>query len=135
MDVEQKELLGNFCGLHDAYISDWDRAMETGDTDQLEPFYAQDYFVTFLGEPGAKPNIENRASAMDGMRQSVAALRGAVKRFGGRIVRVRNASNVVVFYELIIERDGVALAHMFTIEDWRLFAHGWQIEREMVEVV
>jgi hypothetical protein len=44
-------------------------------------------------------------------------------------------SNVVVFYELVIERDGVVLARMFTIEHWRFFSHGWQIEREIVEVL
>ncbi|MHB1956635.1 hypothetical protein [Alicyclobacillus sp. ALC3] len=133
--VAERGTVEEFCHLHDAYISDWGRAMETGDTEQIEHFYSEAYFVTFLGKPGTKPNIEGRVTAVDGMRQSVAALRGAVKRFDGRIVRVRNAQSVVVFYELIIERDGAALAHMFTVEDWRLFAHGWQIEREMVEVV
>lgn len=62
MDVVQKGLRDEFNSLHDAFISEWDRAMETGDTEQLEHFYAKTYFVTFLGEPGAKPNKSYRAS-------------------------------------------------------------------------
>jgi hypothetical protein len=134
MGVEQKQVFDEFLNTHDGYIRTWKQAVEIGGTVQLEPFYAESYFVTFLGEPGAKPNIEDRASATESMRQSVSALRGAVHRLEGRTIRFRNESSVVVSNELVIERDSVVLARMFTIEDWCLFTHGWQIYREIVEV-
>jgi hypothetical protein len=135
MSLERVMTADEFCLTHDVFVSHWGRAMESGVTLEVENFYGSTYFVTFLAEPGKEPSVEDRVSAMEGMRQSVLSLRGATKRFENRITRVRDSNSIVVFYEQVIERDGTERARLLTIEDWQRLSGGWKIVRETVEVV
>lgn len=135
MGLWKNDIADEFERVHNSFIRTWDEAMNTGTTIEAEKLYGEEYFDTFLTRAHAQPSIENRDSAMEGMRSSVAALSGAVKRFENRLIRVRNTEDVVVFYEQVIEKDGAELARLFVIEDWALSHGAWRIVRETTEIV
>lgn len=126
--------LMNFTKMHDGFISDWNQAMDSGDTSSLERM-TDDYFVAFFNGVKDKPVIFNRDEAVSGMKESVNQLLGAEKKFENRVIRLKDHNHAVVFYELIIEKEGRVLARLFTIENWQLIDEKWMLVRETEEQV
>ncbi|HEX7064353.1 MAG TPA: DUF4440 domain-containing protein [Bacillales bacterium] len=124
-----------FTEMHDRYFEKWDHAMKSGDPSELEKLMPEDYYVTFFIRNQEKPAFFDRAEAIQGMRQSVSSHNGKTKRFENRVIRLRDAGNAVVFYEQVIEKDGEALARLFTIEDWRNRNGQWELAREIQEPI
>lgn len=134
MDKLLENQLSSFTKMHDEYITAWNEAMESGDTSSLEGM-AEDYYVAFFIGAKEKPAIFNKNEAVDGMQQSVHQLLGAKKKFENRVIRLRDAENAVVFYELLIEKDGKVLASLFTIEYWQLMNNQWMLAREIEQQI
>jgi hypothetical protein len=106
--------------MHDDYLLDWNKAMASGDnTSSLERLITEDYYVTFFQGNQEKPSTYNKSDSVTGMQHSVKELSGAIKKFDKRIIRLRDTSNALVFYELLIEKDGKVLVRLFTIENWK----------------
>jgi hypothetical protein len=95
----------------------------------------EDYYVTFFQGKQEKPFTFNKSDSVSGMQQSVKELSGAIKKFNNRIIRLRDANNAVVFYELLIEKDGKVLARLYTIENWKIINGNWMLVREIVEQI
>ncbi|QGM29235.1 hypothetical protein GI482_01960 [Bacillus sp. N3536] len=130
-DVFQKSV-EQFTQVHDDFIQAWNVAMSTGKTEGLE-IMTQNYYVTFFNGHVERPEFFDRPEAVQGMRESVEALQGAKKRFEHRIIRQRDASRFVVFYEMIIEKNGQELTRFFTLEDWEEIKGQWLLTREITE--
>lgn len=126
--------LVEFTQMHDEFIIDWNKAMETGNTSALERM-AEGYYVTFFNGSNEKPMLFSREDAISGMRESVNQLLGAQKKFKNRVIRLKDSENAAVFYELIIEKDEKVLARLFTIETWQLTDGKWMLVREVEEPI
>ncbi|MGZ9584451.1 hypothetical protein [Paenibacillus marinisediminis] len=122
----------SFVKWHDTYISNWQHAMLTGDTSGVEVM-APEYYVTFFMHGKDKPMFFSYEEAIEGMKQSVDQLKGAVKRFDNRIVRLKDDQHAIVYFEQIIEQGDKVLARMFTIENWELRDDKWLLIREVEE--
>ncbi|WAH37225.1 hypothetical protein [Alicyclobacillus dauci] len=105
------------------------RAWKTG---ELELYYAPSYRVELYTRNEGQPEIDDHDVAIQGMRSSVQALRGASKRAVHRHIGMRNDEEAVVFYEQVIERE-ITLARLFVTEAWSFMDGKWQIVRETVE--
>lgn len=121
-----------FAKAHDDFIEAWNVAMYSGDTAGLE-IMTNNYYVTFFNSHVERPEFFDRPEAIQGMRESVEALQGAKKRFEHRIIRQRDPNRFVVFYEMIIEKNGQELTRFFTIEDWEERNGQWLLNREVTE--
>jgi hypothetical protein len=126
--------LNDFTKMHDEFIAEWNKAMNTGDTSSVERMDDR-YFVVFLKGVNEKPIIFNREEAVTGMKQSVHQLLGAKKRFENRVIRLRDNENAVVFYEQLIEKNDKVIARLFTIENWQLINGKWMLVRETEEPI
>lgn len=134
MEKVLERQLAEFTNRHDQFINDWNKAMHTGDTSALECM-ADDYYVSFFSGASDKPMMFDRNESIAGMKQSVEQLLGAQKKFENRVIRLKNKGNAVVFYELLLEKDGNVLARLLTIENWQLTDNQWLLAREIVEQV
>ena len=121
-----------FTKVHDEFIQAWDIAMDTGVTDGLEIMHLH-YYVTFFNGHVERPEFYDRPEALQGIKESIVALKGAKKRFEHRVIRQRDESRFVVFYEMIIEKDGQEITRFFTIEDWEERNGQWLLKREITE--
>ena len=130
MENNVQDAIEQFTKMHDAFLNEWNNAMSTGDTTNLEVM-SDNYYVTFFNRNEKQPTFYNRQEAIEGMRQSVNGLIGAKKLFENRIIRQRNTESFIVFYEMIIEQDSRELARFFTIENWRQLEGKWQLVREL----
>ncbi|WP_010676699.1 hypothetical protein [Bacillus timonensis] len=126
--------LAEFTQMHDEFIIDWNSAMKTGDTSALERM-TEDYYVTFFNDSNEKPMLFSREEAISGMRESVKQLIGAQKEFKNRVIRMKDAENAAVFYELLLVQDEKVLARLFTIETWHLTDGKWMLVREVEEPI
>ncbi|MFB4212358.1 hypothetical protein ACE1TH_10670 [Shouchella sp. JSM 1781072] len=116
--------------VHNQFILDWHDAMQTGNTSKLERM-TDSYFVTFFYEPSEKPLFFTKEEALIGMQQSVNELRGAKKRFNNRLIRMKNDNEAVVFYELIVEKNGEQISRLFTVENWSRDHDKWFLANEI----
>ncbi|KGR78019.1 hypothetical protein [Ureibacillus manganicus] len=132
--VDLNSLLDEFTHMHNEFIADWNKAMKTGDTTSLDRM-AEYYYVAFFKSGTEKPMFFNKDESLSGMRQSVQHFIGSKKRFENRVIRLRTTENVVVFYELLIEKNDKILARLFTIENWILIDGNWMITRETEESI
>lgn len=119
-----------FTAMHDRYIQDWNLAMATGDTSALERM-SEDYYVAFFNGVKDKPILFSKQDAVSGMQQSVNELLGAKKVFNHRVIRLKDDSHAVVFFELCIEKESQVLARLFTIEKWECIDGRWWIASEI----
>ncbi|GAA0315465.1 hypothetical protein GCM10008967_02540 [Bacillus carboniphilus] len=126
--------LTEFTEMHDSFFEVWKQVMNSGDTSVVERF-CEDYYVTFFMGTEQKPKFFNREESVEGMKQSVHSLLGATKRFENRVIRLRNENNGVVFYELVLEKEGIELARLFTIENWKRIGDQWLLSREIAESI
>lgn len=124
-----------FIELHDVYVSEWNVAIETGNTSAIESRMHPDYYVTFFNGNTDHPITFDRTEAVKGMRQSVQDLLNAEKRFENRIVQMRDAENAVVFFEQVIKIDDREISRLFTIENWRHIDGKWELRREIEELI
>lgn len=122
-----------FLAVHEAFEAAWNRALQSGEVDEVAAYGVPGAPVYFAG-PGAGdlqrvPPEEVRAGA----RESVRALLGGRQTCRNRVVKVRGLGEVVVFYEKAIEIGGRTVAPM-CLEVWRKDPAGaWKIVREVVE--
>ena len=133
MDQLQKRLI-EFTKMHDDFIVSWNEAMKTGDTSGLDRM-ADDYYVAFFQPGTSQPMIFSKQQSIDGMKQSVSHFIGATKKFENRVIRLRDAEQAVVFYELLLVKDEEVTARLFTIENWELINERWMITRETEEPI
>ncbi|SOC42634.1 hypothetical protein [Ureibacillus acetophenoni] len=132
LDTENK--LNEFRMMHDEFIKDWNKAMQSGDTSTVERM-ADEYYVAFFNGSNEKPLYFTRQEAIEGMKQSVNHFLGATKRFENRVIRLRNNENAVVFYEQLIVKNEVVLARLFTIENWSWQNEKWLVVREIEQPI
>ena len=132
--VEVRNWLNDFTKTHDEFITDWNKAMFSGDISSLERF-SEDYYVAFFKNTNDKPIMFNKQEAVTGMKQSVMHFLGAEKKFENRVIRLRNKENAVVFYEQLIVKNEEILARLFTIENWQFINMNWVIVRETEEAI
>ncbi|UYZ22487.1 hypothetical protein [Mesobacillus jeotgali] len=132
--VELKNIAIDFELMHDSFLEDWNMAMATGETSDLDRM-TEDYYVTFFRSANDRPAFFNKQEAIDGLNQSVMHFRGCQKRFENRVIRLRNKENAVVFYEQLIVKNEEVLARLFTIENWQLIQQKWMIVRETEEAI
>jgi hypothetical protein len=83
--VELKDLLSEFTAMHDDFIEDWNKAMQSGDTSSVERM-AEDYYVAFFKGVKDRPMIFDRQDSIDGIKQSVRHFLGCEKRFENRVI-------------------------------------------------
>lgn len=123
-----------FTRMHDDYERGWNEALLTGDTSRLERM-AENYYVTFFHNASDKPMTFSRSEAISGMKQSVEQLRGARKIFENRVIRLKDSGNAVVFFEMVVEKNGEVLARLFTTEYWQRLQGIWLLARETEEQI
>lgn len=132
LDTENK--LNEFTMMHDEFIKDWNKAMQSGDTSTVERM-ADEYYVAFFNGSTEKPLFFTRQEAIEGMKQSVNHFLGATKRFENRVIRLSNNENAVVFYEQLIVKNEEELARLFTIENWNWQNEKWMVVREIEQPI
>lgn len=132
--AEVRNLLNDFTRIHDEFITDWNKAMISGDTSSLDRM-TEDYYVAFFKGIYDKPIMFNKQEAVTGMKQSVMHFLGAEKKFENRVIRLRNNENAVVFYEQLIVKNEEILARLFTIENWEFINMKWVVVRETEESI
>lgn len=132
--VELKYTAKDFELRHDAFLGDWNKAMATGETTDLDRM-TEDYYVTFFRSAKDRPAFFNKQEALDGLNQSIMHFQGCQKRFENRVIRFRSNDNAVVFYEQLIVKNEEVLARLFTIENWQLIQQRWMIVRETEEAI
>ena len=132
--VVLKNSLNEFIQMHDEFISDWNEAMNSGDTSSLDRM-TEDYYVAFFKGVKDKPILFNKQEALTGMKQSVKQFLGANKKFDNRVIRLKDNENAVVFYEQLIVKNEEVLARLFTMENWTLINEKWMIVREIEEPI
>jgi hypothetical protein len=74
-----------------------------------------------------------REGAVEEMRKSIKS--GNKLRTENRMIRMRSATEAVVFAERVIEKDGAAVARIFHVETHRLLDGAWMLMRETMEQV
>lgn len=132
--VELKGTAKDFKLMHDSFLEDWNKAMVTGETADLDRM-TEDYYVTFFRSAGDRPSFFNKQEALEGLNQSVTHFQGCQKRFENRLIRFRSNDNAVVFYEQLIVKNEEVLARLFTTENWQLIQKKWMIVRETEEAI
>lgn len=132
--VELKNIVDEFTKMHDEFIANWGKAMNSGDTSAVEKM-SEHYFVAFFRGANDKPILFNKQDALTGMKQSVEHFLGAEKKFENRVIRLRDEENAVVFFEQLVVRNGEVLARLFTIENWQVIDGKWMIVRETEEAI
>lgn len=132
--VELNDELNEFTKMHDEFMTDWNKAMRSGDTSSLEKM-TKDYYVAFFKGSTDKPILFNRQEAVSGMKQSVKNFKDAKKKFENRVIRLKDNENAVVFYEQLIDKDGEIVARLFTIKSWQFTSGNWMIVREIEESI
>lgn len=124
----------NFTEMHNQYIQDWNEAMRTGNISSLQRM-TDEYYVAFFYSVTTNPTFFSKEEAIAGMQESVLQFKGANKKFTNRIIRHIDTKNVVVFFELIIEKEGEKIANLFTIENWQLISEKWMLVREIEQPI
>lgn len=132
--VNTENRLNEFTMMHDEFIKDWNKAMQSGDTSSVERM-AEEYYVAFFNDSKEKPLFFTRQEAIEGMKQSVNHFLGATKRFENRVIRLKNNSHASVFYEQLIVKDDEVLAQLFTIENWNWQNGKWMVVREIEQPI
>lgn len=133
--VTPDDALAEFTREIEEGLSRWQDAMATGDTRPIEQDMAPN-ITCYFGRAGLDSvDVISRDGIVNGMRQSVAALRGCTKRFENRLIRMRSSDEAVVFFEQVVERESEVLARLFTIETYRRVSGRWRCLREIVEHV
>lgn len=132
--LETEKRLKEFTMMHDEFIKEWNKAMQSGDTSKVERM-TEEYYVAFFNGSNEKPLFFTRQEAIDGMKQSVNNFLGAEKVFENRVIRLRNKENAVVFYEQLIVKNEEVLARLFTIENWKWQSGRWMVVREIEETI
>ena len=132
--VVLKDTAKDFELMHDSFLEDWNQAMSSGETSNLDRM-TEEYYVTFFRSSADRPAFFNKQEALDGLNQSVMHFRGCQKRFENRLIRFRSNDNAVVFYEQLIVKNEEVLARLFTTENWQLIQQKWMIVRETEEAV
>ena len=132
--IELKNQANQFALMHDEFLDDWNKAMASGDTSDLDRM-TEDYYVAFFRDAKEKPAFFTKQESIDGLNQSVIHFLGCQKRFDNRVIRLRNDENAVVFYEQLIIKNEDVLARLFTIENWQLIKGKWMIVREIEEAI
>ncbi len=125
-------MIEEFTRAHAAYVDAWIAAMDDGDTGPIEEFMAPDYHGWYAA--GSRDEFAyDRASAVAGMRDAVANLRGARFVAEHRTISVRGADEAVICYEKRIERDARVHSASMVVEAWRRDGDRWWLHREMTE--
>jgi hypothetical protein len=125
-------VIEDFTQAHAAYVDAWIAAMRDGDTAPIEAFMAPDYHGWYA--PSSRDEFAyDRASAVAGMRDSVANLRGATFVAAHRSVSVRGRDEAVICYEKRIERSSGVHSASLVLEAWRREGERWWLHREMTE--
>lgn len=120
----------SFTRSHDQFLEQWKHAMYTGETDGVDRM-ANTYFVAFFMNNQPRPDFFEYDEAMEGMRQSVKECVGFEKSFENRIIRMKNQTNAIVFYEQILKNGERELSRLFTTEEWELQGDQWLLTREV----
>jgi hypothetical protein len=124
--------MDDFAQVHDRYLQAWATALATGEAAEAEAFMAADYHGWFA--PASDRHVPyDRADGVEGMRESVATLRGAGFRAAQRTVCRRGDDEAVVSYEKRIERADEVVASAFIVEAWRREGGQWVLCRELTE--
>ncbi|QDP41088.1 hypothetical protein [Radiobacillus deserti] len=129
-----ESVLQEFTKFHDEYYHNWNKAMQTGDTTNVEHM-AEAYYVAFYAAGNEKPLFFNKEDAIRGMKDSVRHFLGASKRFDHRVIRLTDNDHAVVFYEQVIEKNGQVQSRLFTIENWQRIGHVWKLIREIEQPI
>ncbi|MGB8954613.1 MAG: hypothetical protein WCC10_04520 [Tumebacillaceae bacterium] len=112
-----------FVETHNRYLSAWKEALRTGNPGEVDAYTARHVRAEFGYAGVADP----------GLRELISAHRGAEHRCENRVIRPRNETEVVVFYERIMEREGKILAQYQLLQTWRQIEGEWRLIRELVE--
>jgi hypothetical protein len=125
--------LQEFTAMHDQVNQMWTAARSAADLEPLEAFCDESYHGTYGGPGMDKVQPFERKDGLEGVRQAIAS--GNTTRMENRTIRLRSATEAVVFFERIFEQGGRDVARLFTVENWRLVDGTWKLMRETVEQV
>lgn len=126
-------LLQEFTAMHDQINRMWTAARTVADLEPLEALCHETYHGTYGGPGLSKVQPFERKDGIEGVRQAIAA--GNTTRMENRTIRMRSATEAVVFFERIFEKGGKDVARLFTVENWSLMDGAWKLMRETVEQV
>ena len=133
MDVLPDQVLRNFTAFYDRIEQFVANLTPDTDLKQIEDTLPPTYLKTF-GVPGMdEPLPCTREEALAGLRQSIAS--GNKVHALNRAIRMRSATEAVVFVERVAERGGKPVGRTFHVEDFRLLDGSWQMVRETMEVL
>ena len=112
-----------FVESHNRYLAAWKEALRTGNPGEVNAFAARNVRADF-GYAGVTDS---------GLRELISAYKGTEHRCENRIIRPRNETEAVVFYERIFEREDKILAQFQLLQTWRQIEGDWRLIRELVE--
>jgi hypothetical protein len=124
--------MSDFEDVHDRFLRAWATGLSAGQTDEIEEFMATDYHGWFA-PTATQQHPYDRTGAVDGMRGSVASLRGAQFVADHRTISLRSEDEAVVCYEKRIERSGRLHSSALIVESWRHDGARWWLHRELTE--
>ncbi len=127
------DALKTFTAFHDRVLEAMKEAERLKDLGVVAHFEHPEYHGTYAGPGQAKPITWTRSESAEVMQRSLNG--GNIQRIENRIVRMRSATEAVVFFERLFERDGKVNSRLFTMEFWNLVEGEWKLMRETVEQV
>lgn len=128
-----ENLLAEFTALHDQINARWAAARTVADLEPLEAFCHETYHGTYGGPGLDRVQPFERKDGLEGVRQAIAS--GNTTRIENRTIRMRSATEAVVFFERVFAKGEKDVARLFTVETWRKGDGGWRLMRETVEQV
>ena len=90
------------------------------------------YYCLFDSRSDPPPETVDGRTALEGVRSSASALRGATCTARNRRILARGRDDVFVVYEKVIAL-GDKSAHAVVLEAWMRRGSGWRLVREVVE--
>lgn len=124
--------LNDIGDAHNAYLTAWHDALRTGDAASVQRFLAPAHHGWFA-TAAADEMAFDRSAAIDGVQQSVAALRGSQMIIQRRAINPRGTHEAVVTYEKKLTNEREVIACALIVEAWYRHTHGWMLQRELTE--
>lgn len=127
------QLLSEFTAVHDRINQVLEQATPASDLAPVADACDATYHGTFCGPGMDEPQPFGREEALEGTRKAIQS--GNTTHIENRTIRMRSASEAVVFFERVFSKNGQPVARLFTVENWRQVDGAWKLMRETVEQV
>jgi hypothetical protein len=131
--AEHPDALAEFIPIHNAYMVAWNRAIQSGDSSEVERALASDYRAVVRGSDGCNTELRGAAEGVAWLRSTLSEAAGSVHFSSGRTLCMCAENEILVTYERNIMGRGAPLARFVVVQTWRCETGGWRIVYELVE--